>query len=296
MTSDKLDLLRDQNNILSVTNKLNLSLKHLDENRKDTVSLHCPNTSKHKNNDKIPSFVLLPRINRYRCYTCGIEGDIFSLIKLVRNCSFPEAIEWIDPKFYQKGENYLKAKEYLNQKGFTKETLEKFKVFTGITKHEDKTFECVYFPIGDGKKYRLIDCDECKYRYSKGTKTQLFKTITNPTDGRVVLCEGEFDAMIGWQNTGYAFWSSTGGAATFYKNWVNDLFTFEEIIVCYDNDDAGKNGAENTIKTLIDGGINRQKIIQIEIPEIFGKDISDYFSSGRDKADFDELIQKPRPP
>jgi len=296
MTSDQLDLLRSENNILSVANKLNLSLRHLDENSKESVSLHCPNTSKHKNNDKTSSLVLLPRINRFRCYTCGVEGDIFELIKLVRNCNFPEAIKFLNPNFYQSSEKYSKAKEYLKQKCFTKETLEKFKVFTGITKYEDKTYECIYFPIGNGKKYRLIDCDECKYRYSKGTKTQLFKTIENPTDGRVILCEGEFDAMIGWQNTGYAFWSSTGGAATFHKSWVNDFLNLQEIIVCYDNDDAGKNGAESTIKTLISGGIDRQKITQIEIPEIFGKDISDYFSTGRTKKDFDELIQKSRPP
>jgi len=296
MTSDQLDLLRSENNILSVANKLNLSLKHLDENSKESVSLHCPNTNKHKNNDKIPSFVLLPKINRFRCYTCGIEGDIFSLIQLVRNCSFPEAIKWLNPNFYQSNERYSKAKEYLEQKGFTKETLEKFKVFTGITKHEDQIYECVYFPIGNGKKYRLIGCDECKYRYSKGTKTQLFKTIENPTDERIILCEGEIDAMIGWQNTGYSFWSSTGGAATFYKIWVNDLLNIEEIIVGYDNDEAGKNGAKNTIETLIKGGINENKIIQVEVPEILGKDWSDYFSSGRSKEDFDELISNSKPP
>jgi hypothetical protein len=42
--------------------------------------------------------------------------------------------------------------------------------------------------------------------------------------------------------------------------------------------------------------IDTQKIIQIEVPEILGKDWCNYFTAGMGKNDFDELIQKSRPP
>lgn len=290
MTSREIKLLKENNKIFTVANRLKLGKRLLDESSQISFTISCPNTVGHKNDDKKPSLALLPRINKFRCYACGIKGDVIDLVKLVNNCSFQEAIKWIDPNIDQFKRKYEKAKEYLKNRGLSKETLKKFEVRTGMGFHEDKKYEAIYFPVSNGKKYKLIDCENCRYKNSFGTKTNLFKTIINPDDELVVLCEGEFDAMIGWERTGYPFWTSIGGAGTFYETWVNDFNKFKLIVIAFDNDERGKEGAKKVIQLLIENGIDKEKIIQIEVPEILGKDWSDYFNNGMTKNDFDELV------
>ncbi len=291
MTSDQIKELKNRNKIFVVANRLGLFKRSISENYQSTYCVSCPNVSVHKNNDRSPSLALLPRINKFKCYTCGIEGDVIELVRKVRNCSFQEAILWLDPNAILSSVKNPKAKAYLNKKGLSVETIKKFSVFTGEYWHDGQKYECVYFPIKTGLKYRLIDCPDCKYKNGVNAFHCLFKTIEDSPYDLVVLCEGELDSMVGWQNTGYPFWSSTGGTNTFDPSWVNELKRFHQIIIGYDNDDAGKEGAQNTIKTLIDGGINRENIIQIEVPELLGKDWSDFFTAGMKKADFDELIE-----
>lgn len=290
MTPEKVKELRNGNKIIAVAGKLGLLKRPIDENTQTSYNVHCPNVSRHTKGDHKPSLALLPRKNRYHCYGCDIDGDVIDLVKITNNISFQEAIKWLDPNAELISPNNRVAKDYLREKGLTQETCDKFKVWIGKTNDEGIDYECIYFPIPTGKKYRLFGCPNHKYKNGVRASACIFKTIENPTDDIVVLCEGEFDAMAGWQNTGYPFWSSTGGAGTFLRNWVEEFKRFKQIIIGFDNDEAGRIGATNVVNILVNGGIERNKIIQIEVPELLGKDWCDYFVSGMTKKDFDESI------
>lgn len=290
MTPAKLKELRDGHKIITVARDLGLLKRQIDDNSKSSFNINCPNTNGHSHGDHRPSLAILPVKNRFHCYGCGSDGDVFNLIQLTKGVSLPEAIKWLDPNAELYPTSHQEAKKYLKDKGLSPETLSKFKVYVGETWDNDKQYECVYFPIPTGKKYRLFGCEDCKYKNGIGAGASIFKTIENPADDLVVLCEGELDAMSGWQNTEYPFWTSTAGANEFLPEWVDEFRKFNQIVVGFDNDPAGQNGAQNTIETLIKGGVDSKKIIKIEVPEILGKDWCDYFSGGMTKKDFDELI------
>lgn len=54
-------------------------------NRQDMCS--CPWHGKDKN----PSMKIYAKTNTYNCFTCGANGDVFSLVQNMENCSFKDA-------------------------------------------------------------------------------------------------------------------------------------------------------------------------------------------------------------
>ncbi len=51
----------------------------------------CFNPENHANGDRTPSLSFSPSRGIYKCFGCGIGGDVFSLVRQVKGCSFPEA-------------------------------------------------------------------------------------------------------------------------------------------------------------------------------------------------------------
>ena len=79
-------------------------------------------------------------------------------------------------------------------------------------------------------------------------------------DGRVVVCEGEVDALCALSH-GFNAVTGTGGAGTFKPEWapyIADLAPAQErgVVVCYDGDDRGRRGAnEEAAPKLYDAGL-----------------------------------------
>lgn len=60
----------------------------------------CFNGTGHRGGeDRNPSLVFLTRVNRFQCYTCGVKGDVIDLVRFVRGCNHPEALQWISSHF-----------------------------------------------------------------------------------------------------------------------------------------------------------------------------------------------------
>ena len=51
------------------------------------------------NQEKTPSFFVMPAKKVFRCFSSGNAGDVFRFIQLVENVSFGEAVEMIATKF-----------------------------------------------------------------------------------------------------------------------------------------------------------------------------------------------------
>ena len=126
--------------------------------------------------------------------------------------------------------------------------------------------------------------DKDKYWYSKGSSAELYgwEHITEPKSS-LVICEGELDRLI-LESYDIPAITATSGAATFKEEWIDIINKIpSEIVICYDNDDAGMNGAEK-----IANRIPRAKIVQI--PKSDGiKDITEFImANGIEK--FKELL------
>lgn len=65
----------------------------------ETVGRHarCFNVAAHhKKSDVHPSLALFADSGRYRCFSCGVQGDAIDLVRAIKQCGFPEAVAWIE--------------------------------------------------------------------------------------------------------------------------------------------------------------------------------------------------------
>jgi len=65
--------------------------------------ISCYNKDDHKNGDRHPSLVLLPRINSYRCMGCGVWGSNIDLVTHYHGGNFGSSIDWIKEHFPEAG-------------------------------------------------------------------------------------------------------------------------------------------------------------------------------------------------
>lgn len=273
---DKFATLKERFTIFAVCDLLGLEPKR----ESGTVAIRC-----FKHEDKHPSLVLLSNTNRFECKSCGIKGDIFDLIQQVKDISLKEAVLFLDPNFYDKKAAQvsepakIRPEEYLGKRGINKAMQERFK----LTVDSEK----VTIPLQNGEKYRYF-YQEPRYRHETGINVQLFKTAIG-TD-KVILTEGELDAIKLYQETGYQVWSGTGGTQTFKDEWVSDFKSFSKIFICYDNDEPGVVGAN-----MVAVKLGRSRCYFVSLPQKTGKDVTDFFKSGNVKEDFDKLLIDAKP-
>lgn len=122
--------------------------------------------------------------------------------------------------------------------------------------------------------------DAPKYLYDRGACAALYgidQTFGSP----VHLCEGELDALR-MMSGGYTALSTTGGSGTFLPEWV-EMLKDKEVVICYDNDEAGVKGALKVHQQLPNARI-------VVIPrEEDVKDVTDYLKK-HSWADFGVLV------
>lgn len=147
---------------------------------------------------------------------------------------------------------------------------------------------CIVIPIFDESglqifnKYRRspLSQDTPKYVYDTGSKVSLYLAHKIRNEESVLITEGEFDALVAWSANIPAV-TSTGGAMSFQKEWV-EIFNDKEVVICFDNDKAGGEGMAKVFEMLPTAKI-------LFLPERAGvKDISDYVQSG---GNLNELLK-----
>ncbi len=148
--------------------------------------------------------------------------------------------------------------------------------------------ECIVIPVNDVdgnfsfNKYRRNPLQQTtpKYLYDKGAKTALYGADRIQNSKTVLITEGEMDCLVAWSHNIPAV-SGTGGAMTFLPEWI-DILKDKEIVICFDNDEAGGAGMVRVLQSL-----PQAKVLFIpDRPNI--KDISDYVTNG---GDLQELLR-----
>lgn len=144
---------------------------------------------------------------------------------------------------------------------------------------------CLVIPVSDTEgnhsfnKYRRspLETGGPKYVYDRGAKATLFGFHKAKSHKRIIVTEGELDALV-WWSANIAAVSSTGGAMTFNEEWAR-LLEDKEVILCFDNDPAGGEGMARVLDMVPHAKI-------LFLPDRPGiKDISDYASAGGELHD-----------
>jgi hypothetical protein len=140
-----------------------------------------------------------------------------------------------------------------------------------------------YDPTGK-EKYKMIS-------YAEGYGNKRLFPIKSLKHKTVVLCEGEWDALVACSR-GIPAVTSTGGVKSWDKSWT-ERFKNRRVIICFDVNDGEDEGQEAALKRaqMLSNTAEWVKVVKLPLKKK-GGDLSDYFvKHGKTKADFMRLVK-----
>ena len=303
-----------------VLRQINYSLfysKHIPgftANGKKEVLCLCP-----FHEDKAPSLSVNTETGLYFCHACGEKGDAITFLQRKDGIDFKEALQKIST---DEGITDTKTPPNAVRKAPTPSpkkaaflTVDQIgNLHRQLTKNEEalNLFMSKYgLDFLTIERYRIgyqnerfvtpieIAPDKWTFKEHKGKQLRGPQVCLYPShvlkekDGLpyIVISEGEFKALLLNQN-GFPAVSGTGGANTWKREW-NALFTDQDVILAYDADEPGRQGAQRVAESL-SGTAKSVKVVQW--PAILDgskdrKDVTDYFVTlKKTKEDFKKLI------
>lgn len=237
-----------------------------------------------KHSESNPSMSYDSKKKKFKCFSCAASYDIFNHYQEYYNKSFLEAIKSIINDFNlnidiiinesdrkpkkspTKHENYNKnILTYCEKRDISKTTID----YVGVKENNN----CVVFEyrneLGEhlANKYRKTKKSEgSKMWFEKGTNVNtLFNMDKINISDPLLITEGEFDCLSaiesGFKNT-VSIPSGVNGT----NEWITSNWTFieqfEEIIIWFDNDEAGIKGAREVFNRLPNSSV---KIVRCEV-------------------------------
>lgn len=286
----------------------------------DEWQCHCP-----FHQDKNPSLSVNVSTGLWKCHSCNAGGDLIEFEKMIHSCDFKTAVKnlggdnviplrapvqksrpapdtkaepvrkiipvSVAEQYHQallsgQHENVL---EFLAKKrGFARET-----IISRLIGFDSKR-QRISVPVFDEQR----DLVNIRMYHPKNLPKMLpwetgygkvrWYPVENLAEPEIVVCEGEFDTILACQ-LGIPAITQTGGARTFEPKWAH-LFADKRVWICYDHDDAGREGAEKAA-SIIAPAAAEVRIIQL--PVLSEKeDFTDWVMSYDGTAEaFRELMQ-----
>lgn len=201
---------------------------------------------------------------------------------------------------YHKGllENEKILNTYLEKRGLTQETVEKF--FIGFDPKMNRITIPIMGAYGYWVNFRKYSLDSkaqhkmINHARKKGEggygHARLFPIRNLFKSNKIVLFEGEHDALLAIQ-MGINAITSTGGASVFPKD-AEKWFYGKTVYLCYDNDHQGRAGMKKVARKLfgIADAIYMCPKLPLESPD--NADFTDFIKAGYTRDDFAELVLK----
>ena len=239
---------------------------------------------------------------QYDCKKCGAKGNLVTLAKHFGDEMKEIAIN--QPSLQENAQKSTKfnielvetchlalpnhMRQYLNARGITDTVISVYKLGWGefygkwwITiPIKDKSGTYQFFKLRQDPS-RGSD----KMTYPKGNEAQIYGWDTleeNPE--KIVICEGELDRLTLLTKKIPAI-TSTHGAGTFKKEWVKNIEKCQKIYICFDNDEAGRKGAERVVK-LAKSKNNQVYIVDLPKEVGEGGDVTDYLIKLQGKTSY----------
>lgn len=258
--------------------------------------------------DDVPSLSIRKEDGAYFCHGCGAKGtSLIGFYESSHNTSFPEALSalygtWIRPTVPLRRVSSWALVLAANGK-----------VSRWIEKHRGANrFTMKMLRLGwDGERIVIPIINEyglcinvrryhpknhpkmLSYKKGYGGVTLFPLDKYRISEDSVLLVEGEWDAILAWQ-MGYNVLTTTGGAGA-WKPEFNKFFKGKDVVICYDNDPPGREGAERAAGSLQQSA-RSIKIIR-EYPKSKGdKDLTDFVLGGTwDTSILDKIIASTDP-
>ncbi|MEI8360513.1 MAG: toprim domain-containing protein [bacterium] len=270
--------------------------------------------------------------SQYHCKRCGETGNIFTLSKHLQGDSRDIVVK--EKKLVKKTSPVKYPDIGLIDQCFEKMTPEirQYLLDRGITEGQIRAKRLGYghfygkwwitMPIFDqaGKfvffKLRQDPFDTSHKDKGKvwpsGSKVEIYgwEELLREDKNMLVVCEGELDRLV-LENQGIPAITSTAGAGTFKDEWLPHLVKFQNIYVCFDNDEAGRLGASKLLdkldnlkkvkKSKLSHSSNARldfRLFNIVLPITLGVggDVTDYFTKFKGNVDdFMALAKEVKP-
>lgn len=250
-------------------------------------------------------------------FSTGESGDLLDLWCATKACQLHVAmteakallgIKDDDHHFEDKKKKFDKPKKqglkkandcyaYLEGRGISKAIAEQFKVTDAVVWHRDlkRELPAVGFPyIRDGELLQVkristerpndkkvimaeANCEPCLFGWQ----------VMPPSSKVVVICEGEIDCMSFYQYSIPALSVPFGGGKGAKQDWIeyeyHNLDRFEEIYLCLDNDEVGREAAKEIASRL---GEHRCRVVTLP-----HKDVNECLQAGLSDEVVFECVQ-----
>lgn len=248
----------------------------------EEVNVHCP-----FHLDLHPSASINTYKDLFHCWVCDIGYNETQFIARVNNISNVDAVKLLNK--YQVQDKWEIEKGLLWSDpllltktislGFSKELIDEMKL--GLVKDEmGKKY------LGIPVYYNNILVDVRRYNIMKYENQPKMKSNDNARVGWLLpydkflssnevcyIFEGEKDMLMA-RELGINAYTLTGGAGAVPNEYVINAFKDKDIVICYDNDDAGHKGMESMYKELKD---IVKSIKYIEIGDVVKENKEDFY-------------------
>lgn len=226
----------------------------------DEVKVKCPFHS-----DNHPSASINTQKSLFHCWVCDVGYNEEQFIARVNNISNIDALKLLGK--YEIKDNWNIEKgllwsdetvlDKLRGLGLSVELIEDLKL--GLIKDENGLKYLgipVYYNniLVDVRRYNIMKYDgQPKMMSNEGARTGWIIPYDKflSSDNTCYFFEGEKDMMMA-RELGINAYTLTGGAGAIPNNYVINAFKDKDIIICYDNDDAGQKGMNTFYETIKD--------------------------------------------
>lgn len=261
------------------------------------ITINCPYCGDTKQHCYID-----PQKKVFFCHKCNEKGTWYQLVKqmnpsaaIVPFARDNKPVKHPTLDYIQQchkrlmGPSGVEAIKYLvEDRKITIETIQHFDL--GLETKDGKDWLVIPY-FRDSKpvnvKCRSLPPANKEFRRWKDGESILFNEdcIKNTKD-EIFMAEGETDCLTLWAQ-GYNAVATSIGANGFKPEWVDLLDKINRINIVYDSDAKGQEGAKEAARRL---GLDR--CFNIVLPT---KDVNDFFISGAEKEDFEEIVAKAEP-
>lgn len=258
--------------------------------RGDEAIMNCPFCG-----DKEQKFAINLSTGAWNCLhlnSCGRTGSFYDFQRELGDA--PEPTQRKDPFFRNKKKTYLIPKvkvaapnnavmQYLHSRGFSDATIKHFQIGA-----KDNTVVIPYYRHGELISVKYRDITDKRNMWIEKETEPILLNRDNITSDRLIICEGEFDAMALYEY-GIDAVSVPMGASNLA--WIEAewdyIDTFPVIYLCMDQDVAGQQAARSIASRL---GEWRCRLVELPkkdaneclIAGISAQEIHRYFSDAED--------------
>lgn len=261
-------------------------------------AFHCP-----YHGDSRRSASLNSETRLWNCFGCDEAGSVEALLKDHKEWDLhdyesrsPSELkeEITETKIEGWHQGLLGRRERLvelrERKGITLETMRQFEIGWDADQNAYTIpIRDMHGDISNVRRYQFDVPDDRRKIWSvKGMGTPTLYPIDQLEAPSILICEGEWDALLSIQN-GIPAITRTGAADVWKPHWSH-FFSDKKVYVCHDADDKGELANEKISMSLRRFAA---KVTIIDLPYDItakhGKDLGDWWMEGHTRKDFTKL-------